>query len=72
MPKQNLETLKNKIFFSSYKAESKIGEGSFGKVFSGRNIRTMEKVALKIESKSSTQLFLEQESCILFYLRGGT
>lgn len=72
MPKHNSEALKNKIFFSSYKVEEKIGEGSFGKVFSGRNIRTLEKVALKIESKSNCQLFLEQESCILFYLRGGT
>lgn len=27
--------IENKIFFSKYKPEKKIGEGSFGKIYSG-------------------------------------
>jgi hypothetical protein len=30
------ETFEDKIFFSKYKPEKKIGEGSFGKIYSGK------------------------------------
>ena len=31
----NKEQFEDKIFFSKYKPEKKIGEGSFGKIYSG-------------------------------------
>ena len=30
------EEIENKIFFGKYKPEKKIGEGSFGKIYSGK------------------------------------
>lgn len=50
------EQLEEKIYFNKYKPEKKIGEGSFGKIYSGIfrnfnlkaiNINTNEKFALK-------------------------
>jgi hypothetical protein len=32
------ENFEDKIFFSKYKPEKKIGEGSFGKIYSGKHI----------------------------------
>ena len=61
----------NDLLFGKYEIENKIGEGSFGRVYSGYNIKTNEKVAFKFEPKNKSQGFLEQESCILFYLKGG-
>ena len=34
------EEIENKIFFGKYKPEKKIGEGSFGKIYSGKNTLT--------------------------------
>lgn len=31
------EEIENKIYFGKYKPEKKIGEGSFGKIFSGKS-----------------------------------
>lgn len=42
------DDLENKIYFSKYKPEKKIGEGSFGKIYSAINIYTNEKFALKL------------------------
>lgn len=42
------EDIENKIYFSKYKPEKKIGEGSFGKIYSTINIHTNEKFALKM------------------------
>jgi serine/threonine protein kinase len=44
----NKEEIENKIYFSKYKPEKKIGEGSFGKIYSSININTNEKFALKM------------------------
>ena len=30
--------IENKLFFSKYKPDKKIGEGSFGKIYSGKHI----------------------------------
>ena len=50
MPKvSSTDKIENKIFFSLYKPEKEIGEGSFGRVYSGYNIKTNEKVAFKFE-----------------------
>ena len=40
--------LESKIYFGKYKPEKKIGEGSFGKIYSAINIFTNEKFALKL------------------------
>ncbi len=44
----NENDIENKIYFSKYKPEKKIGEGSFGKIYSAINIYTNEKFALKL------------------------
>ena len=71
MPNKEKLKLKSEIFFSQYKLLAEQGEGSFGKVYSGYNINTNEKVALKIEKLSKEQNFLELEAVILYYLKGG-
>jgi serine/threonine protein kinase len=41
----------DKIYFSKYKPEKKIGEGSFGKIYSAVNINNDERFALKMVYK---------------------
>ena len=36
MDKNNDQTIENKLYFGKYKPEKKIGEGSFGKIYSGK------------------------------------
>jgi hypothetical protein len=75
----NNDPIENKLYFSKYKPEKKIGEGSFGKIYSGMylklfsaiNIQTNERFALKLENKSGQSL-LESEAYVLCYLKGGT
>ena len=47
------DDIESKIYFSKYKPEKKIGEGSFGKIYSAVNIHTNEKFALKMVGKNS-------------------
>lgn len=52
-----LDAIENKIYFHKYKPQKKIGEGSFGKIYSGIiykvaiNISTNEQFALKLVEK---------------------
>lgn len=62
--------LENKVFFSKYKPEKKIGEGSFGKIYSATNINTNEYFALKMEVREGGQNLLESEAYVLCYLKG--
>jgi serine/threonine protein kinase len=62
--------IENKIFFSKYKPERKIGEGSFGKIYLANNIQTGEQCAVKFENKNTNQSLLEQEAYLLCYLKG--
>ena len=39
-----------------YKITSKLGEGSFGKIFKGINVNSHEEVAVKIEKSSDSSL----------------
>ena len=64
------DELINKIFFKKYKIIRKIGKGSFGLVYLGNIIKSENYVAVKFESKSQTELILERESYLLYYLRG--
>lgn len=59
-----------KIYFSKYKPEKKIGEGSFGKIYSAININTNENFALKMENREGGQNLLESEAYVLCYLKG--
>ena len=64
------DELTGKIFFGKYKPEKKLGEGSFGKIYSAVNVTDGEHYALKMENKESGQNLLESEAYFLCYLRG--
>ena len=66
MPKQSPYI--NKLIFSKYLIHNKIGNGSFGTIYRGINIKTQDKIALKVEKKE--QNFLENEALRLVYLQG--
>ena len=66
----NNSSIESKIFFSKYKPDHKIGEGSFGKIYLAHNIQNGEKYAIKLENKNTDQSLLEQETYILCYLKG--
>ena len=63
-------SIENKIYFSKYKADSKIGQGSFGKIYSAHNINNGELFALKLEKRNNNHSLLETETYILCYLKG--
>ena len=66
----NNSSIESKLFFSKYKPDHKIGEGSFGKIYLAHNIQNGEKYAIKLENKDTDQSLLEQETYILCYLKG--
>ena len=39
----------NGLIGNRYQIEEKIGAGSFGKIYSGNDVQTKEKVAIKLE-----------------------
>ena len=53
---------------NKYKLLEKIGEGSFGSIYKGENIRTNELVAIKIEPIINDLKLLKNESIIYQYL----
>ena len=63
-------SIENKIYFNKYKADSKIGQGSFGNIYSAHQIHNGEKYALKLEKKNGSHSLLETETYILCYLKG--
>jgi serine/threonine protein kinase len=63
-------SIENKIYFSKYKPDLKIGEGSFGKIYSAHNINNGELFALKLEERNNKHSLLESETYILCYLKG--
>jgi len=61
----------NKVIFSDYLIQKKIGKGSFGAVYSGIVISTNQKVAFKLEKRNSDfPGILETEACRLYLLQG--
>jgi len=58
------------IIGHKYRIEKRLGNGSFGSVFQGVNIRTGEKVAIKSETKNSDMKSLKNETRVYQYLNG--
>jgi serine/threonine protein kinase len=58
------------IINNKYEIMERIGSGSFGTIYKGENVRTMEKVAIKVESINSELKLLKHESIIYQYLKG--
>lgn len=56
------------IINKKYKLIEKIGEGSFGLIYKGKNIRTNEFVAIKVEPIEQNMKLLKNESIIYHYL----
>ena len=56
------------LIFKRYKPLKKIGKGAFSEIYSGINIYTNEKVAIKIEKRNSMIKYLEAECYTLFSL----
>ena len=57
-----------KIINKKYTLLEKIGEGSFGSIYRGQNIRTREYVAIKVEPIKNETRLLKNESIIYQYL----
>jgi len=56
------------ILFNKYKVLEKIGNGSFGEIYKGKNVRTNEYVAIKVESILDGKQLLKNEARIYKYL----
>jgi hypothetical protein len=66
-----LEKYKHRtVINSKYIFEKKIGSGSFGTIYRGKNIISNEKVAIKFEATTANTLTLLWESKLLNYLSG--
>ena len=55
---------------NKYELLEKIGQGAFSQIYRGRNIRTNELIAIKIEPKTATIKLLQNETRIYKYLNG--
>ena len=55
---------------NKYMIIEKIGSGSFGLIYKGENVRTKEKVAIKVESIKNNTKLLKNESIVYQYLGG--
>ena len=53
---------------NKYELLEQIGQGAFSQIFKGRNIRTNELIAIKIEPKTATIKLLQNETRIYKYL----
>jgi len=56
------------IINKKYTLLDKIGEGSFGSIYRGQNIRTMEYIAIKVEPIKNETKLLKNESIVYQYL----
>ena len=48
----------NRLFFNKYKPVKKLGEGSFGKIYSAVNVNTHQKFALKMVTLKKYNIFI--------------
>ena len=56
MSHNHSDDISGKIFFKFYKAQKKLGEGSFGKIYTAINTKTKEEFALKLVKKKIIKL----------------
>ena len=54
------------------KANNKLGSGSFGDIYLGKNTKTNEKIAIKLELKNIPNSKLKLESKIYSIIEGGS
>ena len=50
--KESEDDFSRRLFFNKYKPVKKLGEGSFGKIYSAVNINNQQKFALKMVSNN--------------------
>jgi casein kinase I family protein HRR25 len=67
---QKMDNKSLTTFFNKYTLTERIGEGNFGSIYKGQNIRTREQVAIKIEPIDNGLKLLKNESTIYQYLNG--
>lgn len=67
---QKIGIIDQSNFFEKYKVIRKIGQGSFGRIYSCQDIISEELYAMKVEQNSSLNNVLETESKYLNYLKG--
>ena len=65
----NINDVTNKIIFGKYRIINKIGEGSQSLIYSGENIQTKDKVAIKMEKLKEKDLLLKNEIYLLYRLK---
>ena len=58
------------ILFHKYTLMKKLGEGSFGRIYSAKENSTNNWYAIKLENKNRSQNLLESEAYIMSYLNG--
>lgn len=47
-----------KLFFNKYKPNKKLGEGSFGQIYSAFNVTNCEEYALKMVNKTTNNIYI--------------
>lgn len=67
-PSKTNDPMIGRIFFNKYTLEKKLGEGSFGSIYSARC--EQELFAIKFEDKNKGQNLLESEAYVMSYLHG--
>ena len=66
----NNDSFIGKILFHKYTLIKKLGEGSFGRIYSAKENSTNNWYAIKLENKNHSQNLLESEANIMSYLNG--
>jgi len=66
----NNDSFIGKILFHKYTLIKKLGEGSFGRIYSAKENATNNWFAIKLENKNRSQNLLESEAYIMSYLNG--